>query len=169
MTREEKGTLIMEEKKNTNRLRYGTKEEWIKWYEEKSGDTFVMKANAALYFQAKRGIMVCRLTGDSQESMLVIDYVIGDGKFWYDFAEIIATMWNCRCIGTICTRHIESYIRFWDGRIVKKWVQEGQKRFLAKDRRGRYGTLTYRGKDDITGKDTYLAILYLNPGDKPNL
>ena len=159
----------MEEKKNTNRLRYGTKEEWIKWYEEKSGDTFVMKANAALYFQAKRGIMVCRLTGDSQESMLVIDYVIGDGKFWYDFAEIIAAMWNCRCIGTICTRHIEAYIRFWDGKIVKKWLQEGQKRFLAKDRRGRYGTLTYRGKDDNTGKDTYFAILYLTPGDKPNL
>ena len=62
-----------------------------------------------------------------------------------------------------------AYIRFWRYRIVKKWEKDGQKRFLGKDCAGRYGIMTYRGRDENTGVDTYFVTRYMVPGEKPKL
>ena len=147
-------------------MRSGTPEEWVRWYEEKTGDTFTLPDGYSVNYHLHRGIMVCKPV--VEEKMLVIEYVIGDGKFWYDVAEMLALQNGLRYIATICTRDVYAYIRFWGYRILKAWDNDGAKRFLGIDDSGRYGTVTYGGKDQA-GQDTYIVIRYLVSGEKPDL
>ena len=148
-------------------MNYGTPEEWVKWYEKKTGDTFTVPDGYTINYHERRGLMTFKPVPENK--MLVIGYVIGDGHFWYDVIEMIAKMNGYRYIAAICTRDVMAYIRFWRYKIVKKWDKDGQKRFLGKDRAGRYGTMTYRGKDEKTGVDQYMVIRYMVPGEKPKL
>lgn len=149
------------------KMKCWTRKEWVNWYEKKTGDTFEVPEGYTLNYHERRGIMT--FMADLNAKMLVIGIVVGDGRFWHDVAEMIAKMNGLRCVATICTRNVEAYIRFWQYKIVKQWDLEGQKRFLTVDQLGRYATLTYRGKDNKTGVDTYVIIEYLVPGEKPQL
>ena len=148
-------------------MRQGTPEEWIKWYEEKTGDLFTLPEDYSILHHERRGLMAFKLVPESE--MLVIEYVIGDGHFWYDVAEMIALQNDLRYIGTICTRNVDAYIRFWKYKVLKEWNRDGAKRFYGVDESGRYGTMTYSGKDKRTGNDTYMVIRYIVKGEKPEL
>jgi len=150
------------------KIKFGTPQEWIDWYEKKTGDTFTVPEGHTINYHERRGIITFK--PDLKSGMLIVMYVIGDGKFWHDVAEMIAKQNGFRCVATICTRNVDAYIRFWDYKVVKEWKnKEGQRRFLTIDPFGRYATLTYRGIDERTGKDTYWVIQYLVPGERPNL
>lgn len=144
-----------------------TPDEWVEWYEEKTGDEFTLPDDYDILYHERRGLMAFKLATESE--MIVVEYVIGDGRFWYDVAEMIGKRNGFRCLATICTRSVYAYIRFWGYKIIKEWDVEGAKRFLGIDGSGCYGTMTYSGKDERTGKDTYIVIKYLNKGDKPKL
>ncbi len=146
-------------------MNYGNQQKWIEWYEKKTGDKFIVPDGYVINHHERRGIMTLK----SENDMLVVGYVVGDGRFWHDAAEVIAKTNKYRCIATICTRNVEAYIRFWRYKIVKEWNKNGEKRFLCKNRGGCYATLTYRGKDSNTGVDTYYVVQYMAPGDKPKL
>jgi len=150
-----------------NRKKFGTPQEWIDWYEEKTGDTFEVPYGHTINYHERRGIITFK--ADFKCGMLIVMYVIGDGKFWHDVAEMIAKQNGFRCVATICTRNVDAYIRFWNYSVVKEWNRDGQRRFLTIDPFGRYATLTYRGDDPKTGKETYWVVQYLTPGDKPKL
>lgn len=150
------------------KLRMGTPQEWVQWYEEKTGDLFTLPDGYTINYHERRGIMTFK--ADFETKMLIVLYVIGDGRFWHDVAELIAKMNGLRYVATICTRNIDAYIRFWNYRVVKEWLNEdNQRRFLTIDPFGRFATLTYRGIDARTRKDTYWVIQYLVPGEKPKM
>ena len=150
------------------KMKSGTLDEWIAWYEKKTGDKFTIPKGHEIVYHERRGFATFKPAPESQ--MLFVLYVIGDGMFWYDLAEMIAHQNGLRYIATICTRNVDAYIRFWGYKVLKEWKnEEGQRRFLGIDSFGRYGTMTYRGKDSLTGKDTYMVIRYLVPGEKPKL
>lgn len=148
-------------------MNYGTPEEWIKWYENKTGDKFELQEGYVLHCHERRGIM--SLKAKPESGMIVVGIVAGDGRFWHDVVEVMARMNGFRCIGTICTRSVEAYIRFWRYKIRKVWDKNGEKRYLVRNRAGCYAVLTYRGKDNKTGVDTYWVTQYMQPGDKPRL
>ena len=148
-------------------MNYGTPEEYIKWYEKKTGDTFTLPEGYVINYHERRGLMTVK--ADVKNSMLIVGYTIGDGRFWHDALEVMARMNGLRYIATRCTREVRAYIRFWRYRIVKEWDKDGQKRYLVQDRAGRYATLTYWGKDEKTGADIYGVIQYMVPGEKPTL
>ena len=148
-------------------MKYWTPQEWVNWYKKKTGDTFEVPENHTINYHARRGIMT--LYADFKAKMLMIGYVVGDGRYWHDTAEMIAKHNGLRYLATICTRDVEAYIRFWQYKIVKQWDSDGQKRYLTVDPLGHYAVLTYRGKDNRTGVDTYTVIEYLAKGEKPKL
>ena len=148
-------------------MKQGTPEEWGKWYEEKTGDQFTLPEDYTIMYHERRGLMAFKLATESK--MLVIEYVIGDGRFWYDVAEMIAMKNGLPYIATICTRSVYAYIRFWKYKILKEWDRDGAKRFLGVAESGHYGTMTYSGKDKRTGSDTYIVIRYMVKGEKPEL
>ena len=148
-------------------MNYGTPEKWVEWYENKTGDTFTLPEGYTVNFHERRGMATFK--PDLENRMLVVGYVIGDGRFWHDAIEMIAKQNGFRYIATICTRDVKAYIRFWKYKIIKQWDKDGQKRYLARNRGGCYATLTYRGKDEKTGVDTYMVIQYIVPGEKPKL
>ena len=149
------------------KLRYGTPQEWVEWYEKKTGDLFTLPDGYTVNYHERRGLMAFK--PDIEAAMLIVEYVIGDGRFWHDVAELIAKQNGFRYVATICTRNVYAYIRYWNYKIVKEWDIDGQKRFLTIDPLGRYAVLTYRGEDNRTHKDTYWVVQYLVPGAKPNL
>lgn len=144
-----------------------TLEEWIGWYEQKTGDTFTLPDDYTINYHEKRGLMAIKPV--FEKKMLVIEYVIGDGRFWYDVADMLARQNGLRYIATICTRSVYAYIRFWKYKVIKTWEIDGAKRFLGIDDMGYYGTMTYSGKDKKTGNDTYIVIRYVVKGEKPEL
>ena len=149
-------------------MKYWTPQEWVDWYEKKTGDTFEVPGRYTINYHERRGIMT--FIADIEAKMLIVGYVIGDGRFWHDVAEMIAKQNGLRYVATICTRSVEAYIRFWRYKVVKEWDDEEKgKRYLTVDPLGKYATLTYRGKDERTGVDTYWVIEYLVPGEKPKL
>jgi len=148
-------------------MNYGTPEKWVEWYEKKTGDSFTLPEGYTVNYHPYRGMATFK--PDIENKMLVVGYVIGDGRFWHDAIEMIAKQNGFRYIATICTRDVKAYIRFWKYKIVKQWDKDGQKRFLAKNRAGCYAVLTFRGKDAKTDVDTYLVVQYMVPGEKPKL
>ena len=150
------------------RLKAGTPQEWVQWYEDKTGDLFTLPSGYTVNYHERRGIMTFKADFDTR--MLIVLYVIGDGRFWHDVAELVAKQNGLRYVATICTRNVDAYIRFWDYKVVQEWKNEdGQRRFLTIDPFGRYATLTYRGVDERTHKDTYWVIQYLVPGERPKM
>lgn len=148
-------------------MNYGTPEKWVEWYEKKTGDRFTLPEGYTVNYHPYRGMATFK--PDIKNKMLVVGYVIGDGRFWHDAIEMIAKQNGFRYIATICTRDVKAYIRFWKYKIVKQWDKDGQKRFLAKNRAGCYAVLTFQGKDAKTDVDTYLVVQYMVPGEKPKL
>ena len=112
-------------------MNYGTPEKWVEWYEKKTGDTFTLPEGYTVNFHERRGMATFK--PDLENRMLVVGYVIGDGRFWHDAIEMIAKQNGFRYIATICTRDVKAYIRFWKYKIIKQWDKDGQKRYLARN------------------------------------
>lgn len=84
--------------------------EWIKIYEEKTGDNFGVPNGYRLFYMAERGF--ASMKPDLKTRLMVVYQVCGDGKFWRDYAELtFAVPMGLDAVCTICTRPIRPYIR----------------------------------------------------------
>ena len=89
--------------------------EWIKKYEDSTGEKFKPHPQFRLFFLPERGF--CEYHSDG--NLLMIYQLCGDGKFWYDYATLLALLTSCKNIGTICIRkNVKAYIRFWGYKIT---------------------------------------------------
>ena len=76
-----------------------TFDEWVEYYEQKTGDKYKCPNGYRVYYLPDRGFAQIARSGE----MLLIYIICGDGKFWRDFAEVIATASGCKAMGSICT------------------------------------------------------------------
>lgn len=129
-----------------------TLEEWIKFYEDKTGDPVLLPVGFQMFWLAERGF--CQYKIDVEGKMLIIYQVSGDAKFWHDMGEVICLANNLDYMATICTRNIKAYIRFWQWSIVEEFDINNQKRFICKDINGRKVVITHQGIND-KGNPTY--------------
>lgn len=102
---------------------------WIDKYEKRSGETFSPHKGCKLFFLPERGFCEVAIGDD----LLIIYQLSGDGKFWHDFCLCLCDALNLRAIGTICTRNIKAYFRFWGYEITDVVnLPDGQKQFFCK-------------------------------------
>ena len=62
-----------------------------------------------LFYFPDRGFAQFKVT----DKMLIINQICGDGKFWKQVAEVLASACGVNHLGTWCVRNVEVYIRFW--------------------------------------------------------
>lgn len=96
-------------------------EEWVKRYEEKSGDKHVVPKGSRTIWDEEKGYAQFLLSADKQ--LLAIEETCGDGKFWYNWAIQFCREHNIARFCTTCTRNILPYLRGMGGKITKKEIQ----------------------------------------------
>lgn len=131
--------------------------EWIKRYEDKTGDEFVLPAGFQLFWLPNRGFAQYRF----YEGMLVVYQLCGDIHFWYDLACLMCIQNGGNAVSTICTCPIKPYLRLLGFEIKEEEDREGKKRYICKDKFGRKVVATYRSTDD-TGCDSYFVTSYMD-------
>lgn len=133
--------------------------EWVRIYEEKTGDTAALPKGFRLFYLAERGFAM--LMADPESRIMFVWQVCGDGKFWRDFAELQCAAADLDYICTICTREILPYIRGFGWKIVRQEERDGKRRFSCRDSVGRKVLITHMClKDD--GRPQYYVTHYLN-------
>lgn len=130
--------------------------DWIKRYEEKTGDTFNIPAGFLFYWLPNRGFAQYKFSN----GVFVVYQVCGDIHFWYDIACLMCIQNGGRAVSTVCTCPIEPYLRLLKFSIQEKYENNGKNRYICKDQFGRKVIATYRSTDD-TGCDTYFVTSYM--------
>jgi hypothetical protein len=97
-----------------------TKAEWIKKYEEKTGDMHELLPGYTEQYLPDRGY--CQYGVDTKNNSLVIYETCGDGKFWYDVGLLICSEKRLNRLITIVTRDIRAHLRFFGGKVEKENV-----------------------------------------------
>lgn len=134
--------------------------EWVKIYEEKTGDKAELPAGYRLFYLAERGF--ASMKPSLEDKMMVVYQVCGDAKFWRDHAELYAATMGLDYVASICTRHIKPYIRGFGWSIISEQCINGQYRFNCQDSIGRKVIITHKDINDITGEPEYWVTHYLN-------
>jgi len=133
-----------------------TLDAWIKIYEKRTRENFEPKKDFKLIFLPDRGF--CEYSVDIQKRMVMIYQLCGDGKFWRDIALVMADLYGCNYIGTICSRdNIKAYIRFWGYCIdYEEQLPEGLSRYHCKQKTTQKPALCSPAWiDKVTGKVSY--------------
>ena len=106
-----------------------TLDEWIALYEKKTGEAFQNKEGFRLFFLPERGFCQMRVDG----KLLVLSQVCGDGQFWIDHSQIMASVTGCNAVGTFAVRkNIEAFIRLGGYRVDRtEELLNGLKRYFC--------------------------------------
>ena len=102
-----------------------TLDEWIRIYEEKTGDKHDVPKGFKLYYIPNRGYAVYSMfkTGRIDDCILVYE-VCGDAHFWHDIGVFMAQQNEVKYLLTLCTRNIIAYCRFWGWDIKEKFYND---------------------------------------------
>lgn len=130
--------------------------DWVKRYEEKTGDTFTLPPGFQLYWLPTRGFAQYRLYGD----LIIVYQLCGDIHFWYDLGCLMCIQNGGRAVATISTCPIKPYLRLLGFSIRETFEKNGRMRYICEDKLGRKVVATYRSTDD-TGCDTYFVTSYM--------
>ena len=98
-----------------------TFEEWVKWYEQKTGDEHYCPPGFVTLYDPEKGYAQYKTNGD--RSRLFVYEACGDGRYWYNKGVEICRDYEIPYIVTICTRHIMPYLRLLGFKIQSKIVQ----------------------------------------------
>lgn len=134
--------------------------EWVKIYEEKTGEKAELLKGYRLCYLAERGF--ASMKADTEGKMIIIHQVCGDAKFWRDYAELIGATAGFECVASICTRHVEPYIRCFGWEILEREEVDGHYRYWCQDSIGRLVILTYKHTDPDTNEPVYWVTHYFN-------
>lgn len=134
--------------------------EWIEIYEKKTNDKAELPEGYRLLYLAERGF--ASIKPDVEGKMMLIYQVCGDAKFWRDHIELITCNAGFDCVASICTRHVEPYIRCFGWEILEREEINGQFRYWCQDSIGRLAILTYKHTDAETGEPVYWVTHYFN-------
>lgn len=97
-------------------------EEWVKRYEEKTGDKHEVPKGFRTIFDERRGYAQFMLSAD--KTTLVMEEVSGDGRFWYLWAIKFCRDYKVKKLCITCTRNIFAYLRgIGKCKITKKEIQ----------------------------------------------
>jgi len=138
-----------------------TLDEWIKIYENKTGEMHELPNGYEQYFLPDRGY--CQYIMDTERDVLYIYELCGDAKFWFDLGVVMCKQNKLRYITSICIRHIKPYIRFWGWHIDEVLHEEnGAVRMNGKNKEGLAVTISTAWLNNDTGEYAYYCTSEVN-------
>lgn len=112
-----------------------TLNEWIAFYEEKTGEKFKPHPSFKLLYFPKRGF--CEISLEPKTKMVIAYQLCGDGHFWKDLLDSFTKLLGFTHGGAICVRSIVPYIRYWGFRIDQTIrLPNGQNQYFCINRYG---------------------------------
>ena len=90
--------------------------EWVKLYEDKTGDEHTCLDGYTTLYDAEKGYAQYKVEG----ARLHIYECCGDGKYWYNLGIKICRDYNIEAMITICTRKIKPYMRSLNFKVEKQ-------------------------------------------------
>lgn len=113
---------------------------WIKAYNAKAPEPYVSEDKYQLYFNPEKGF--CEI--GFGESMLIVNHLCGDGRYWKDRIDRLATSLGLHHCGTWCVRkEVKAYIRLFGYKIVRDEIlSDGKHRYYCKDKNGNEGLVS---------------------------
>ena len=108
-----------------------TLEEWIEFYERKTGKKFKPEENYKLLYRPDKGF--CEIS--ASDNAILVGAVSGDGKFWKSSADLLARYMKfnfCRSINI--RKNIRAYLRLFGYRITKITEENGLKYIESKNK-----------------------------------
>lgn len=122
--------------------------EWIKIYEEKTGDKFQFLPGFTTWYLPDRGF--CQWKDIQEDKAILCWNLCHDAKFWRDSLECVALQFGLDRIITVCILPIKAYIRYWGWKIRQDFVKNGIHRYICSDKCGREVVCTPKENDDGT-------------------
>lgn len=126
-----------------------TLNKYIDLYNKKSGEKFVPHPGFKLFYLPERGFCQIHI----EKAMVIVRQVCGDGRFWYDFSELMANMCGCKAVGTFYgRRNVLAYIRLWGYQIeYTEEIISGLKRYHCIKNDGTWALVSpYSKREDGT-------------------
>lgn len=107
-----------------------TLEEWIKFYEKKTGVPYEEPDSRTIrIFFPDRGFAEIGVS----KNMVIVHQMAGDGRFWKQVAEVMAKERNINHLGSWVIREVKAYIRFFGVDVERvEEIGEGLKRYHGK-------------------------------------
>ena len=92
-----------------------TKDEWLKWYEERTGcDDLRLNPDELIMFHPEHGF----ITYWTHDDIFELHHMCGDGKFWQAVIQKIARFENVHTLRAFTRRNPKAWIRKYGGRIT---------------------------------------------------
>ena len=92
-----------------------TKDEWLKWYEERTGcDDLRLNPDELIMFHPEHGF----ITYWTHDDIFELHHMCGDGKFWQAVIQKIAKFENVHTLRAFTRRNPKAWIRKYGGHIT---------------------------------------------------
>ena len=92
-----------------------TKDEWLKWYEERTGcDDLRLNPDELIMFHPEHGFITYWTHDDTFE----LHHMCGDSKFWFTVIKKIAKFENVHKLRAFTRRNPKAWIRKYGGYIT---------------------------------------------------
>ena len=119
--------------------------EWIKKYEDKTGDRHIIPEGYTQYYLPSRGYAQYGMMRD--RGCLYIHECCGDAKFWFDLGVLLCGQNGLEYITTVCTRDLKAYMRFFGWSAYEQVKEEngtpdGAARLNCQDKEGNFITIS---------------------------
>ena len=134
-----------------------TFDEWVEHYNKHSGEVFREHDGCKMFFIPDRGFCELRFC----EDLLIFYQLSGDAKFWHDFGLVLCGIMGLKAMGTICTRNIKAYLRWWNYRITKEVKLKEGVQYFAEHKEHKWKVRCSPAWNKETGDTAYYVTEYL--------
>ena len=92
-----------------------TKQDWVDYYEKKTGGRFVMAPDEMVLFHPRHGFLTFFL--NQEDECIEVHHAVGDGKFWQAQAIRMLHVLGMERVRFFTRRNPEAWIRRYGGHI----------------------------------------------------
>lgn len=139
--------------------------EWLKLYEDKTGDEHTCPDGYTTLYDAEKGYAQYKVEG----ARLHIYEACGDGFHWYNVGINICRDYGIEAIVTICTRKIKPYIRAMKFKIEKEIPlphRDNGYRYEGVNHLGKPLFIFPAGFNENKNQHTYYVVSFVNEVNK---
>lgn len=100
-----------------------TKQDWVDYYEKKTGGRFVMAPDEMVLFHPRHGFLTFFL--NQEDECIEVHHAVGDGKFWQAQAIRMLHVLGMKRVRFFTRRNPEAWIRRYGGHIRGYYMEVG--------------------------------------------
>lgn|GEM_PF-5351538 len=100
-----------------------TKQEWVDYYERKTGGRFVLGFDEFVLFHPRRGFLTFFV--NREDECIEVHHAVGDGKYWQSQAIRMLRVLGMKKVRFFTRRNPEAWMRRYGGHIRGYYMEVG--------------------------------------------